>query len=66
MGDNCFIGFGSVVFNATLGDDCVILHRVLVKDVKIPPLRLIGDGAVVNKQGIADRLGEVTVGDSDF
>ncbi|SNQ59510.1 hypothetical protein MNV_1200003 [Candidatus Methanoperedens nitroreducens] len=39
---------------------------VLVKDVKIPPLRLIGDGAVVNKQGIADRLGEVTVGDSDF
>lgn len=44
LGDNCFIGFGSVVFNCTLGEDCVILHRALVKDVKIPPRRLIGDG----------------------
>jgi carbonic anhydrase/acetyltransferase-like protein (isoleucine patch superfamily) len=61
-----FIGFGSVVFNCTLGDDCVILHRTLVKDVKIYTRRLIEDGAVVNKQGIADRLGEVTVEYSDF
>lgn len=66
LGDNCFIGFGSVVFNCTLGEDCVILHRALVKDVKIPALRLIGDGAVVNEQGIADRLGEVSVEVSDF
>src|SRR3990172_10653409 len=66
LGNNCFIGFGSVVFNCTLGDDCVVLHRTLVKDVKIPPRRLIGDGVVVNKQEIADRLSEVTEDDSDF
>ncbi|MCX9081522.1 MAG: carbonate dehydratase [Candidatus Methanoperedens sp.] len=66
FGNNCFIGFGSVVFNCTLGDDCVILHRTLVKDVIISPRRLIEDGAVVNKQGIADYLGEVTVEISDF
>ena len=66
LGDKCFIGFGSVVFNCTLGDECVILHKTLVKDVNIPSRRLIGDGAIVNKQSIADRLGEVTVEDSDF
>ncbi len=66
LGDNCFIGFGSVVFNCALGDECVILHKTLVKDVKIPARRLIGDGAIVNKQRIADRLGEVTVEVSDF
>jgi len=27
LGDNCFIGFGSVVFNCTLGDDCVVLQN---------------------------------------
>lgn len=66
LGDNCFIGFGSVVFNCILGDDCVILHRTLVKDVIISARRLIEDGAVVNKQGNADCLGEVTVDISDF
>ena len=66
LGDNCFIGFGSIVFNCTLGEGCIILHRTLVKDVIIPARRLIGDGAVVNKQCIADRLSEVTVEDSDF
>ena len=66
LGDNCFIGFGSVVFNCTLGDDCVILHRTLVKDVKISSRRLIEDGAIVNKQGIADCLGEITLDISDF
>jgi len=66
FGNNCFIGFGSVVFNCTLGDECIILHRTLVKDVKISTRRLIEDGVVVNKQGIAFRLGEVTVEYSDF
>ena len=66
LGDNCFIGFSSVVFNCTLGDDCVVLHRALVKDVKVPSRRLVGDGAVVNKQSMADCLCEVTKDVSDF
>ena len=66
LGENCFIGFGSVVFNCMLGDHCVILHRTLVKNVKISTRRLIEDGAVVNKQCIADCLGEVTADISDF
>lgn len=66
LGDKCFIGFGSVVFNCMLGDECVILHRTLVRDVMVSSSRLIEDGAVVNKQIIADCLGEVTVDIADF
>ncbi len=66
IGDNCFIGFGSVVFNCVIGDDCVILHRALVKDVKIPACRTVEDGAVLNKQEDAGLLRETTAELSDF
>ncbi len=59
VGKNTSLAHGCIVH-------CVILHRTLAKDVIIPSRRLIGDGAVVNKQCIADRLSEVTVEDSDF
>lgn len=36
VGENCFIGFNSVVFNSFLGDGVIILHQALIENVIIP------------------------------
>jgi carbonic anhydrase/acetyltransferase-like protein (isoleucine patch superfamily) len=36
VGENCFVGFKSVVFKAELGDGVVIQHQALVEGVTIP------------------------------
>ena len=66
IGNNCFIGFGSVVFNCEIGNGCVVLHRALVKDVTIPDTRTVEDGMVVNEQHVADNLNKVTEELVDF
>ncbi|MBC8875918.1 MAG: carbonate dehydratase [Planctomycetes bacterium] len=37
IGSNCFVGFNSVVFKATLGDGVVVMHQSLVESVTVPP-----------------------------
>ena len=36
IGSNCFVGFNSVVFRSTLGDNVVVMHQALVENVTIP------------------------------
>ncbi|HYW81459.1 MAG TPA: hypothetical protein VE890_17875, partial [Thermoguttaceae bacterium] len=36
IGDDCFVGFNSVVFDATLGDGVVVMHHALVEGVDVP------------------------------
>ncbi len=36
IGKKCFVGFNSVVFDAELGDGCILWHDVLVEGVQIP------------------------------
>lgn len=36
MGDNCFVGFRSVVFRAVLGSRVVVQHQALVEGVRLP------------------------------
>ena len=36
IGADCFVGFGSVVFNATLGNGVMVMHRAVVEGVTIP------------------------------
>ena len=36
IGPDCFVGFNSVVFNATLGVGVVVMHQALVEGVTIP------------------------------
>ena len=36
IGANCFIGFGTVVFRATLGNGVVVMHQALVEGVDVP------------------------------
>lgn len=63
IGDECFIGFRSTIFNARLGRGCVIMMHALVQDVEIPPGKFVPSGMVVTHQEQADRLPNVSPAD---
>lgn len=66
IGDNCFIGFRSTVFNARIGKGCVIMMHVLIQDVEIPAGKFVPSGAVITSQQQADRLADVKPEDRAF
>jgi carbon dioxide concentrating mechanism protein CcmM len=66
IGDDCFIGFRSTVFNARLGRGCIVMMHALVQDVEIPPGKYVPSGAVINSQQLADRLPDVQDEDRQF
>ncbi len=66
LGEDCFIGFRSTVFNSRLGPGCVVMMHCLVQDVEIPAGKLVPSGAVVTTQAQADRLTNVTTRDLQF
>lgn len=60
VGDNCFIGFRSTIFNARVGKGCIVMMHVLIQDVEIPPGKYVPSGAIVTTQEQADQLPDVT------
>lgn len=66
VGDNCFIGFRSTVFNARVGQGCIVMMHTLIQDVEIPPGKYIPSGSVITNQQQADRLPNVQESDSKF
>ncbi len=66
IGDRCFIGFRSTVFNARVGSDCVVMMHALIQDVEIPPGKYVPSGAVITNQQQADRLPDVRQNDRIF
>ncbi len=66
IGNNCFIGFRSTVFNARVGDGCIVMMHALIQDVEIPPERYVPSGAVITTQQQADRLPSVSTADVHF
>jgi carbon dioxide concentrating mechanism protein CcmM len=66
IGDDCFIGFRSTVFNARIGSGCIVMMHALVQDVEIPPGKYVPSGAVINSQQLADRLPDVQDEDKQF
>ena len=66
VGDECFIGFRSTVFNAKVGDGCIVMMHALIQDVEIPPGKYVPSGAVIVNQQQANRLPEVTDSDRSF
>ncbi|MBF2028631.1 MAG: ribulose bisphosphate carboxylase small subunit [Oscillatoriales cyanobacterium C42_A2020_001] len=66
IGDDCFIGFRSTVFNARLGHGCVVMMHALIQDVEIPPGKFVPSGAVITSQQQADRLPDVQESDRVF
>lgn len=66
VGDECFIGFRSTVFNARVGNGCIVMMHVLIKDVEIPPGKYVPSGAIITNQKQADRLPDVLDSDVKF
>ncbi|MGA7935681.1 MAG: ribulose bisphosphate carboxylase small subunit [Kovacikia sp.] len=66
IGDSCFIGFRSTVFNARVGEGCIVMMHALIQDVEIPPGRYVPSGAVITSQQQADRLPSVQDSDVRF
>jgi carbon dioxide concentrating mechanism protein CcmM len=66
VGDDCFIGFRSTVFNARVGNGCIVMMHVLIKDVEIPPGKYVPSGAIITNQKQADRLPDVQDSDVEF
>ncbi|MEB3355537.1 MAG: ribulose bisphosphate carboxylase small subunit [Synechococcales bacterium] len=66
VGDNCFIGFRSTVFNARLGKGCVVMMHALIQDVEVPPGKYVPSGAIITTQQQADQLPDVQSLDVQF
>lgn len=66
IGDDCFIGFRSTLFNARVGKGCIIMMHALVQDVEIAPGKYVPSGAVINNQQQADSLPDVQKADIEF
>ncbi|QXE23371.1 carbonate dehydratase [Richelia sinica FACHB-800] len=66
VGDNCFIGFRSTVFNARVGAGCIVMMHALIQDVEIPPGKYVPSGAIITTQQQADRLPDVQAQDQQF
>ncbi|MCC5635766.1 ribulose bisphosphate carboxylase small subunit [Nostoc sp. CHAB 5844] len=66
IGDNCFIGFRSTVFNARVGAGCIVMMHALIQDVEIPPGKYVPSGAIITSQQQADRLPDVQDQDQQF
>jgi len=66
IGDDCFIGFRSTVFNARIGKGSIVMMHALVQDVEVPPGKYVPSGAVITSQQQADRLPDVEDQDMQF
>ena len=66
VGEDCFVGFRSTIFNARVGPGCVVMMHVLIQDVEVPPGKYVPSGAVITNQQQADRLPDVRPEDRAF
>jgi carbon dioxide concentrating mechanism protein CcmM len=67
VGNNTFVGFNSIVFNAIVEDNCYIdTGAIVTGGIRIPANRYIPIGAIINTQAKADNLLEVPKEQSDF
>jgi len=66
VGDDCFIGFRSTVFNARVGNGCIVMMHALIQDVEIPEGKYVPSGAIITNQQQADRLPDVHDEDLHF
>lgn len=66
VGEGCFVGFRSTIFNARVGAGAIVMMHVLIQDVEIPPGKYVPSGAVITNQQQADRLPDVRPEDQAF
>ncbi|MCU0589171.1 MAG: hypothetical protein MUF52_13580 [Syntrophobacteraceae bacterium] len=56
VGEDCFIGFNSVVFKASLGDGVIVMHLSLVEGVEVPPRVHVPSMSAVRSAADVSRL----------
>lgn len=67
VGNNTFVGFNSIVFNAIVEDNCYIdTGAIVTGGIRIAANRYVPIGAIINTQAKADNLFEVPNEKSDF
>ncbi len=66
IGAGCFVGFNSVVFNASIDDGSVVMHQALVQDTSIPKGVLVPSMTAICDAEAARRLMPVTDKQSGF
>lgn len=59
IGANCFVGFNSVVFKATLGNGVIVMHQALVEGVNVPPALHVPSMTAVRSDEDVRRLAPV-------
>jgi len=57
VGDDCFIGFNSVVFKASLGEGVIVMHQCLVEGVNVPAGMCVPSMTAVITDNDVSRLG---------
>ncbi len=60
IGEGCFVGFGAVVFDCTIGNNVVILHNSTVRGVTIPSSKVVLDGKTITEQKDVRNLEDIT------
>ncbi|MUL37880.1 ribulose bisphosphate carboxylase small subunit [Gloeocapsopsis dulcis] len=66
VGKDCFIGFRSTVFNARVGNSCIVMSHALIENVEIPAGKYVASGSTITYQSQANRLPNVREADSGF
>ena len=66
VGDGCFIGFRSTVFNAKVGHGCIVMMHALIENVEISDGKYVPSGSVITTQQAADRLPDAKDSDRAF
>jgi len=67
VGNNTFVGFNSIVFNAIVEENCYIdTGAIVTGGIRIAANRYVPIGAIINTQVKADNLLEVPKDRSDF
>lgn len=56
IGADTFVGFGSVIFNASLADSVIVMHRALVEDVTVHGGLFVPPMATVRSDEALERL----------
>lgn len=56
IGKNCFVGFGSVIFKADIGEDVYVKHLAVVEGVDVFPERVVESSQLVNHEDNVQEL----------
>lgn len=66
IGEGCFIGFGSVVFDCNIGKDSLINHNATVHGVDIPNGKVVPSGKTITEKENIENLENITKNLADF